>query len=158
MTEKKKPGLKKGQHKSNKIVLAKRVNHTEELLAKGLRAKDVIDTLRAEYGIVTKTAETYIHKALAKWEKESLEDEAVDLRLARRASMRIELKNLYEEARKDKNFKDCIVILDRMCKLDNLYAPDKVDVTIHQGVLVVPQVAATEAEWLSCTKHDDNED
>jgi len=150
--EKKKRGLKKGAHKSTKIGLAIRVDKAEELLSQGLRNQAVIDLLKQEYNVQHRTAQNYIYKALKQWEIDSQTDDAIEIRNARRMQMRTELENLYEISRREKDIRNCYNILDRLCKLDNLYAPDQVEVTVNQGVMVIPGTAATEAQWIETTK------
>lgn len=146
--KKSKAGLKKGAQKSTKIEVANRVNRAEDLLAQGLRNQECVEILKNEYNIQKRTAQIYIHRAIKQWEEESNTQDSIDTRNARRIMMRTELENLYEVARKERNIKDCYNILDRLCKLDGLYTPDQVDVTVHQGVMIVPGVADTEVQWI----------
>lgn len=147
MTEK--IAVRKKGNKPTKLALSLRIDKAEHYLAKGLRVAEVTDLLRADYNIVHRTAQNYIYTALRRWKEEASQEEALALRHARRELMRTELTNLYELARKDRSYKDCVQIQDRLAKLDNLYMPEQVEVTVHQGVIIMPQIE-TEVTWLSC--------
>lgn len=134
---------KKPRHTKADVIV--RLDRAEALLSQGLRSKDVINTLREEYNVVERTARKYIYKALQRWESES---ELSDLRNSRRIEMRTELWNLYEMARKSDKYKDCVAILDRICKLDGLYEAERLDISLNQGVMVVPQVSTSETDWM----------
>jgi arginine/lysine/ornithine decarboxylase len=151
-----KPGYPKGKIRPSKADVIVRVDNTEKLLSQGLRSQDVIDLLREEYNIVERTARNYIYKALQRWEADTSSEAYNELRNAKRIEMRTELWKLYELARQDKKYKDSVLILDRVCKLDGLYEAEKLDISVSQGVMIVSPIQ-TETTWLDAASKSNKE-
>jgi hypothetical protein len=102
----------------------------ESLLASVTPHAIIRREIQKRFGINERRASawiSYVYALLAEEAKPQAKDE-------RRAQMRNVLGDFYQKAVLAKNFNAAVTALDRMCKLDGLYAPEQHDVR-HQGAL-----------------------
>lgn len=97
------------------------------------RYTDVVRKTMDEFGVSYRTATRYIASIYERWEEESAAD-----RPARRAKMRTELQDCYENATQTATdamgYSMSARILDQLAKLDGLYAPKDVRLSGSVGI------------------------
>lgn len=147
-----------------KQVPVPRLKAVEDWLAQGLRHGDVVKLDMATHAVSNRTAKRDISDVYAKWEREEPNERPARRQQARqflsdlveRALAECELRTLtridingeaHEEKwrPKPKDFLDVAKIHERLCKLDGLDAPEKLDVK-HSDDLTEKVLGMTPAE------------
>jgi hypothetical protein len=127
-----------------KAIPLPRLQQVEAWLAAGDSYGAVVAAATKEFGVSVRTAERDIAVVYHRWETEE-----ADERPARRARMRAELWRRYQAAvdvAEDSHHQlSAAKILERLCKMDGLDAPEKVAVH-HTGTVTERVAAMTPAE------------
>jgi DNA-binding transcriptional MerR regulator len=121
-----------------------RLKLVKTFLAKGMPLPQIRRLLAEEIGISQRQVDNYIKDVFNQWEnKESKQ------RPGKRAQIRYQLYQLYEKCFEKKDYKTCVTILDRLCKLDALDLPTEDIINInHQHTAILSMSAAERQERL----------
>lgn len=123
------PGKFIGQR--NARIPRERVFELERLLTQCVPHPQIKRYCAAKWGITEHTVEGYIREVYRRWgAMPSLDREG------RKEQMRQTLNDFYQSARKAGAYSAAATALDRMCKLDGLYAPEKVEVGVGASTAV----------------------
>ncbi len=116
----------------------RRLRDVEKLMMRGITNQTIIELFTAKWGIKHQMVQKYITEVLDKWKAA---DASVDGE-ARISLRRQQLEGMLELAMKQDppDFRTGVVVLDRLCKIDNVFAAQVVRVT---GVAIT---AMTNAE------------
>lgn len=113
-----------GQGITTRVTTEQRVKRTEQLIAKLYTTRQIVDLLCAEYGIVPRTAHADIAIAF-----ERLQADAADDRAVRKTQMRRVIHGLIRSHMSAGDRQAANYLVDKLCKLDGLYAPEKHEIT-----------------------------
>lgn len=103
----------------------------ESLLATCTPTQVIIKQIGLKFGIKERQAKNWISATYA-----ALAEEARPIEKAeRRAQMRASLGDFYQKALLARQFNAAVTALDRLCKLDGLYAPEEVAVRAVGGMV-----------------------
>lgn len=108
-----------------------RVKRAEELLCDQHTSRQIVDKLIEEFKIVERTAYTTIRIAY-----ERLAADAANDRGIRKARARATWQRHYRRCLEKGDNQAANYALDRLCRLDGLYAPEKIEVTNTLSVAV----------------------
>src|SRR5262245_57775810 len=106
-----------------------RMRAVEQLVARYLPAREIAARIAERFGCSERTVYDDIRLVWKELAKEDEEERAV-----RKNQMRSTLRRLFNKAVRAEDYKAAIQALDRLCKLDGLLAPVKVE---HAGELGV---------------------
>ncbi len=107
--------------------LADRLREVERLLAEGASPADTAQEVATMFGVGLRQGQKYVAKVFDRWAEEEKE-----YRYLRKLKMRLSLGYLFREALKGKQYSAAISCLDRLCKLDGLFASKSFQVE-HSG-------------------------
>jgi hypothetical protein len=125
---------------TQKRVDPRRLERVEVLLALQTTGTQVCRMVMAEFGVCEQTVRHDIARVMF-----AHENKDAMTREERRQQMRLSLKQLYQRCVNGKDYRGAGFVLDRICKLDGLYAPDNVNVN-HTGVVLVIDTMTTAAK------------
>jgi len=97
-----------------------RVRRAEELLCDLWTSRQIVDTLVEEFKVVERTAYTYLKLAY-----DNLAADAANDRGIRKARARATMEQQYRRCIKLDDLSAANYIMDRLCRLDGLFAPEK---------------------------------
>jgi hypothetical protein len=80
--------------------------------------------LSAAWQVTRRQVRTYLREVYARWERE-----AGERRPHRRNELRAQLEGLFRAAYDARDYRSAAVALDRLAKLDGLFAPERFDLT-----------------------------
>ena len=133
----KKKGKSQGP-KWSKLEVAKRRQEIADLLAAQVASKEIEDRISERYGISTRMVRKDIQIVYENWEKESRRERGF-----RRGRMRNTLMAFYQRCMARRQYTAALGALDRLCKLDGLFAPEKLEIT-HDGEIDVSQMTSAQ--------------
>lgn len=102
-----------------------REHEITRLLSLCLPHVEIVRRMERKYGLTAAYCHDVINRAYADWEKRA----SVGGKDMRRERMRDTLGLLLDRALGIMDVKSAIVAADRLCKMDGLYAPDKVEIS-----------------------------
>lgn len=114
-----------------------RIRRAEALISLQLSSGQVRQKLMEEYGVSERTAHSYFNAA---WKLVEIDD-AAD-RPRRKNQMRMTMKAALQRALAKGDMKAVAALIDRLCKLDGLYAPTEVRLEGEGAIVTGPNVAA----------------
>ena len=116
-----------------------RLAKVESLLALQMTNAQIKRAVAAEFGVSERTVATDIERVLFRHEPATLA-----AREKARDQMRMSLRQLYQRCLNSKDWRSAVAALDRICKLDGLYAPEELKVE-HGGVIAATVDGMTSA-------------
>lgn len=116
-------------------MVIKRRSEVADLLAAQVAPRDIEQRISEKYDISPRMVRVDIVKAY-----ELMEQDAAKERPFRRAKMRVTLQQLYQRCMARRRYTAALGALDRLCKLDGLYAAERMEVTTEAAQLTSAQV------------------
>jgi len=101
-----------------------RIAFVVKMLASQRSHREISLALQEKYKCCSRQSYNYIKHAYRRMESEDKVAKPM-----RKVAMRNTLQYFYQEAMKAKQFAPALAALDRMCKIDGLYAPEEVSVS-----------------------------
>lgn len=129
------PHARAGDGKSINLDTEKRVTRAEELLCEQYTGRQIVTLLCDEFKIVERTAYTYLKVAY-----ENLQSGAAEERAIRKTRARATWQAQYRKCLAAKDFSAANYALDRLCKLDGLFAPQKHKVEMTSSIAIGVQI------------------
>lgn len=124
-TRKRKPtrtsGPQKGTGPKPRPVSIARRKEVDACLALCMRHSDIVVHIQERFKISERQVHYDINQAYRRHEED--DDE---IRPKRKATMRRTMEALYRKCLVERDLKAAVQVLDRLCKLDGLYAPEKI--------------------------------
>lgn len=109
--------------RQKKEELVRRRNAVRQLLSSQVSSGDIVRTVSKRFGCKERSVYGDLELIRLEWQKEAEYEKPM-----RVDQMRKSFQQLMQRAMQDKDYKTCVQILDRLCKLDGLFEPMKVDV------------------------------
>lgn len=135
--QKRLPGLANNRNNPH----TERVLYTEQLWRALYSHVEIIDIVSRRFGVSESCVRNDVRKISKRYMAEEHDPDVIS---SRKSQMRAKLTELEREARANNDRSTARYALDRLCKLDGLYAPVKVDVTstVQTVGLEIEKVAA----------------
>lgn len=115
--------------KSNGKVQSDRLIEAEKLLILCVPHRAIVQHMMEKFFISQQAAHEYIAAVYEAWARRPRIDKE-----ALREKMRGTLSDLYQKCVRVGNLKTAVAVLDKMCRLDGLYAPEVSEVNLNTGV------------------------
>lgn len=129
------PNMEPGDGASITLDTDKRVTRAEELLCEQYTGRQIVRKLCDEFGVVERTAYSYLKVAY-----ENMQSGAAEERAIRKTRARATWQAQYRKCLTAKDFSAANYALDRLCKLDGLFAPTKHKVEVGGSITVGIQI------------------
>lgn len=129
------PHAHAGAGESVNLDTDQRATRAEELLCEQYTGKQIVKLLCKEFKVVERTAYSYLRIAY-----ENLQAGAEDERAIRKTRARATWQTQYRKCLAAKDFSAANYALDRLCKLDGLFAPTKHKIEMGGVVTVGVQI------------------
>jgi hypothetical protein len=125
-----------GDGETTRIDTERRVKRTEELLCSQYTSSQIVRTLCEEFGVVDRTAYAYLKVAYER----IAADGSVEDRALRKARARASWQRQYQRCLDREDMPAANYALDRLCRLDGLFDPQKHSVSINATLNVQVQI------------------
>lgn len=126
-------GTKKTRARHPEVI--DRIRRVGDMLAAGTPRREIIATLSDTWGVSESTIANYMTEIFVEWKAQAERDKPFC-----RDYYREQMQKFYDEAKRNGEWRAAATILDRMCKLDDVYSPDKMQIqgTVGVGLDVNP--------------------
>jgi len=124
--------------RSTPQVVTKRRTEVAELLAAQVSGTEIAERIAERYSISTRMAWKDIKTVYDTWETDSSRERGF-----RRHRMRNTMMAFYQRCMARRQYTAALGALDRLCKLDGLYAPEKLEVE-HTGSVDISKLTSAQ--------------
>jgi hypothetical protein len=115
---------KKGTKAKRLRIRDDRFDFINTCLATQMPSGQIVKAVSHKYKITERTAWGNLSEEIRRYEAENVKERPVQ-----KHRMRHSLRVLYQECLKQKNYRTAIQVLDRLCRIDGLFAPEEVEVS-----------------------------